>query len=230
MEHTSNNPFERNRSGGSSGLMEYNKHLLQMLHVPNSSPKRSQGVIALQDKDNLSIHLFYLNKKQGEPKHFAYTTPVEGGKIKLNFEKFDMKKKFSFFQKFYMARLLAAKLLFELKGTLNQQGLPYQICPEAVSIGISQGRKAKEFVDRLYPVTSKNLRQHVRLYEYYKYYAEKFCKNTIVLHPVGMHIDHFPDNPVLENRMCFWIESDRFGDYGRGGAGLSKKSFAILDW
>ena len=60
------------------------------------------------------------------------------------------------------------------------------------------------------------------------------------MHPVGRHLDTFSDNyPSLENKVCFSFNLNKDGStgiknigcpYGRGGSGLNRYIFAVLDW
>ena len=70
---------------------------------------------------------------------------------------------------------------------------------------------------------------------FYQFYSANFLNYTLVMHPVGRHLDFFADNkPSLENRICFSFKLKRDGTsglkntgykYGRGGCGLH-----LLDW
>ena len=75
---------------------------------------------------------------------------------------------------------------------------------------------------------------------FYKFYSANFLNYTLVLHPVGRHLDTFAEGkPSLENRACFFFQLKgdgttglyKTGDaYGRGGCGLNNFCFALLDW
>ena len=55
-----------------------------------------------------------------------------------------------------------------------------------------------------------------------------FINFTLVMHPVGMHVDNFADQkPSLENRLVFLIKR-KDNDGGRGG--FDGHSFCLLDW
>ena len=75
---------------------------------------------------------------------------------------------------------------------------------------------------------------------FYQFYATNYLNFTLVMHPVGRHLDEFSDRkPSLENKVFFSFplsknESSGLANtgykYGRGGAGLNKFCYALLDW
>ena len=59
------------------------------------------------------------------------------------------------------------------------------------------------------------------------------------MHPVGQHFDVFADKKAsLENRVCFFIDESCIVSlglpmhlrYGRGGGGINRFCYALLDW
>ena len=57
-------------------------------------------------------------------------------------------------------------------------------------------------------------------------------KYTLVTHAVGYHYDVFGKGVnLLENKVCFSLNTtEACTDIGRGGCGIGKFVFAILDW
>jgi len=74
------------------------------------------------------------------------------------------------------------------------------------------------------------MKESARKKAFYSYYTMQFCNNTLVLHPVGFHLDRFAGNRLsLENKVCFLNVGRINMGPGRGGA-IGKYSFALLDW
>ena len=227
-EHLGINPYERYRFGGLSGFFQYTKVILKALHVSNSTPKKSQAVILMPDKDKISFHLFYMNKKECDAKHVRYSMPVLGGHFQIDFTKFDMRTQYGFFKDFLSAQPLGAAWMINLREFLKEEDAPHLISPEAVNNELQYGCMCKNHIDEFYPL--ETVKASERWFQCYKYFADQFGTITLVCHPCGMHLDKFPkDKALLENRMCFSKKADLF-EYGRGGNGLKNFTFAVLDW
>ena len=72
--------LERMRGGGSNGKIAYTDELKYMMATPNSSPRKSKGVIYLRMKNDLKFALFYIGTKDEEStvKRTWYGNPVPG--------------------------------------------------------------------------------------------------------------------------------------------------------
>jgi len=222
-----NNGIERTRSGGSSGLMhDYDHILMSLMHSHNVTPRRSKGVIYLRHSNNLQLHVFYIGNSDSKPKQFRYTTPVKGGSFLM---KPQLLQKHELLQNFIMTKPLSAMLVTALisRGHGNPAlGKDFQINPIAVREELINAEQALIHIDNCEPMIACESRKLV----YYQYYLSEFVNCTLVKHSVGRHIDQFKDNCAsLENRVCFAFPG-RFGDCGRGGAGLRNYTFAVLDW
>ena len=53
---------------------------------------------------------------------------------------------------------------------------------------------------------------------------------TLVSYPVAMHQDCTGILPCFENKKCFVLDGRKNDGVGRGGGGLGKFVFALLDW
>ena len=250
QDQLKNNGLERRRTGGSSGKLRMgSKELKLLLHTENSSPRNSKGVIWLRSKDSLKLHIYYIGTKLNKQnvtscKYTYYSTPRPGGSFKM---KHDMFKKHSWLQTFCRTKPLAALIMKGIEEHLEKrEDLPtLSIISEACDEEIKNMEAArffikKEFERLLHKVPQRILEGWLRT-EFWIFYSENFLNFTLVMHPVGLHLDIFAnaDDPSLENRVCFYFQLDRQGQtnltntgykYGRGGFGEDNFCFALLDW
>lgn len=240
------NKYERRRVGGSSGFMTYSEELMKgLLGVSNSSPRASKGAVWLRDKDNLKIHLLYFSTKECELKDAYYTTPRPGGSFQMTEE---LMEKYHFLHDFIATKPLAAAIFTEIESMIgNYPNLPQlKICTIAVKHELQNAEIARHFVKTFIKkynrrkASKERYKRHEHSLLFYRFYAIHFLNFTLVMHPVGGHLDVFADKqPSLENRVCFSFDLDQNGRtgiqhtgyrYGRGGAGMNKFCFALLDW
>ena len=153
-----------------------------------------------------------------------------------------------FLQNFISTKPLAAAILTEIQSTIGKHpDLPkLKICTIAVKQELQNAQTARRFVKTFVKnynstKTSKQwYKRHEESLLFYTFYAIHFLNFTLVMHPVGGHLDTFADDePSLENRVCFSFNLNQDGRtgiphtgyrYGRGGAGMNKFCFALLDW
>ena len=132
-------------------------------------------------------------------------------------------------QHFIMVRPLTALLIQNLlKGGHKNPKLTkdFAINPGAISHELTCHQKALSHVTE-----NKDSDAGMTLKEkYYQFYTKMFVKCTLVKHPVGRHLDTFPDGPSLENRIFFAFPLNRENCYGRGGAGIGQMTYCVLDW
>ena len=223
-----NDGIERFRKGGSSGYASYDLLLNKLMSTPNSSPRNSPGVIWLLDKHLLLFHAFYVNTSECEVKHVTYSTPRIGGSFQMQST---LIKESDLLQQFIMTKPLAAVIIKEIERKRYGKRIcnEVRVCPHAVNNELENASKAREYVNGLYNDMSKHCTERKR--DFYQFYSKKFVKFTLVSHPVGQHLDAFPNkNPSLEIRLCFTHAVDSSGSYGRGGNGLHNFTWALLDW
>jgi hypothetical protein len=242
QEHLKNDGFERRRMGGSSGYVTYSMALKKLMKTPNSSPRCSKGVVWLRDASNLKWNLYYIGTKGTEAscKYTYYTNPQPGGSFVM---KPSMYLKYDFLLDFTGAKALAASLVkgveAAVKGKPNM--LQLSICPIACDEELWQARTAREFLLNFLQHSKTSYTEFQKKQLYYQFYSANFVNFTLVMHPVGRHLDVFADEkPSLENRVCFAFNLDKYGHtnisntgtsgYGRGGCGMGKFCFALLDW
>ena len=211
--------MERRRSGGSSGLIQYNRMVMEMMATPNIGPRCSSGMMWLLNKDRTQFHMYYLSTKEGRQIEVIYTNPQIGGS-------FEMKDSLiagnTLWQDFVMSKPLAAAVIVEIeKARCHFDGCPrnFRICPEAINAELDHVKHTRSII-----VSSQKS-------DFYVNYSKLFCKYTLVNHPVGRHFDVFANQkPSLENRICFSHSIDSSESYGRGGKGRKSKTFCVLDW
>lgn len=245
-----NNGLERRRTGGSSGKLRMNsKELKLLLKTENSSPRNSKGVIWLRSKDSLKLHIYYIGTKLDKNdltscKYTYYSTPRPGGSFKMKHEMFH---KHSWLHAFCRTKPLAAIIMKGIEEQLKKRNdLPdLYIISEACDEELQNMEAArffiqKEFEKNLPKLPPKMVEGHLRNI-FWIFYSENFLNFTLVMHPVGLHLDIFANNddPSLENRVCFYFKLDQQGQtsipntgykYGRGGFGEDNFCFALLDW
>ena len=233
----SNGGLERRRVGGSSGKITYSRDVKLLLATPNSTPRCSSGAVWLRDKSDLKWHVFYLGTKDGEQKYTYYTTPRQGGSFNMPPELYST---YPFLMDFASTKPLAANILIALQESLKHKAnIPnVNVCPVAVDEEIKNMKATRSFVLSFIKNHPRTFYQQKILF--YRFYSANFLNYTLVMHPVGRHHDVFADNkPSLENRICFSFKLKRDGTsglkntgykYGRGGCGLHRFCFALLDW
>lgn len=241
--------LERMRGGGSNGKISYSDELKYMMATPNSSPRKSKGVIFLRMKNDLKFALFYIGTKDEEStvKRTWYGNPKPGGNFVMKEYMFE---EFKFLQQFVSTKPLCAQLLKYLSSApiakkafkkLNMKSP--NIAQIAVTNELQNVECAKDFLRRYVREYKENqkkdLSQEDQKKAFYSFYAEHFVHFTLVMHAVGLHLDHFAQGEQsLENRVCFSFPLDggkhhiKIGGkpYGRGGMGLERYTFALLDW
>ena len=241
--------FERMRGGGSNGKIGYTDELKRMMATPNSSPRKSKGVVYLRMKNDLKFALFYIGTKDDEStvKQTWYANPVPGGNFVMKEYMFE---EFKFLQQFVSTKPLCAQILRYLK-TSNEAKkalkkikiAPPNIAQVAVENELQNVECAKQFL-RNYVVEYKrnqnrDLSQEEQRKAFYSFYATHFVHFTLVMHAVGLHYDYFAQGEQsLENRVCFSFPLDEGKHhiknggkpYRRGGMGIKRYTFALLDW
>jgi hypothetical protein len=218
----SNDGLERIRVGGSSGFITYSDELLKLMMTPNSTPRNSLGVLWLKDVDNLKWHFFYISTKVGEAMTWQYSNPKEGGQVTMSPKVF---QKYNFLCSFVSTKGLAAAIVVAIGNT------DISICPIAVKEELQNVAFTRKFIEQF--SLDKNLSPQQKLGLFYAFYSENYLSYTLVQHPVGRHLDTFANGkPSLENRVCFsfLLRQNEKKGYGRGGAGMHRFCFALLDW
>ena len=218
--------------------------LLILLQSHNSSPRCSKGTVFLRDRDNLKWHLFYLGTKDGAAKYTYYTNPVPGGSFKMPSK---LLQKYDCLRDFASIRPMAALVLEAVRRNIKQTKpkIPiHTVCPIAVEQELKYIEHARHFLKEVISHHEKKY-GHKWTHEqllilFYEFYAENFQNYSLVMHAVGGHLDVFADGkPSLETRICFSFSLDKVGNTnvwntgcgnGRGGAGIGKFCFALLDW
>ncbi|GFH47040.1 predicted protein [Chaetoceros tenuissimus] len=231
-----NNGLERMRTGGSSGLCSYSPELKQMLHTHNSTPRMSKGSIFLLRADRLQWDIFYIGTKDklSTVKHTWYSNPVSGGNF--NMEEW-MFREHAFLSEFCATKPLTAQLLKCIRTSTKTPDL--NIAINAIEEELQNMYCARAVV-KLF-LDGKKMKPQAIRQQFYIFYAFMFLNFTLVMHAVALHLDRFSDGEEsLENRLCFSFPLDRDGrsglaktgscPYGRGGAGLDRFCFALLDW
>ena len=231
----SNNGIERQRTGGSSGYLQFSDELRRLLATSNSTPRCSKGSVWLRSHDNLKWFIFYIGTRDGETKQTYYTNPRPGGSFNIDPQ---LLKRYQCLRHFASTKAIAALLLCEL--TKDPDIMKYPVCPTAVASELQHIEHTRHYIKTLTAEKHGVLKGTEIETLFYQYYSSKFLNYTLVMHPVGRHIDVFADGlPSLENRMCFLLKENHekkeklwnLGTkYGRGGGGPNKFCFALLDW
>lgn len=218
---------ELRRNGGSScetdsSTREFN----QMLMRPGNVPRRADGTVWIQER--LCWKLYYIGVNDGLPKSLWYSQPVNGGAFSIghwnqnktvykfndSIKERKIFKNYPALMRFCESKPLAALLLDELRNH------GFQCMPEAVNTELKHILVARNHV--------ANLPKQCRKNEFYLFYM-RYVNFTMVMHPVGFHLDVFANrDSILENKAVF-IRHDIF-EPGRGGGGPNIFTWALLDW
>lgn len=243
--------FERKRVGGSSGVVRYDKDLLDCLAVKGIFPRDPRSIKFIPKGhvwECLYMSPFDTQKEKKDewnrkhpgalcdrahpffPCMVEYSPPVKGGKFTVSA---DLVEDFPFFYWFAEAKLLAAYLL----DFLSREGLvSYSVAPEACTTEF----KHCEFATTSYSLgtlPSQTTHPHLSHREHILIGVMQCNTFTMVTHPVGYHQDNFASNgsgkkgdglESLENKTTF-INQSKQHSIGRGGNGV-KYTWAILDW
>lgn len=232
------NYMEVHRSGGAMGLISYNRELKDLLFTPNSSPRKSKGVLVLRGKDLRFWLLIYRGTKDGLVKSHKYANPKYGGRFKMTMEIF---QQFPFLYHFCMWKPLCLIIM----ETLQLDGI---VSPTAFRSERKKLDEVKIIVDKMnkgqqcFKDTNEIWSQYDRLQKYCYIFSKYYDTYTLVTHPVGRHVDIFQkETPCkLENRFLirFCLDQNNqtnlkgtgYNHFGRGGSGLSNYVFSVLDW
>jgi hypothetical protein len=220
---------ELRRIGGSSGLTNPStREFTEMMNKPGNVPRRADGTVWIQER--LRWKYYYIGVTTGDAVSFEYCQPVKGGAFSIghwnkNKTKYEFKDsinergifhKFPSLLIFCASKPLAALLLDELR---KRSG--YLCMPQAVNLELKHVHVARNHVAKEPKKNKKNA--------FYLFYM-RFVNFTMVMHPVGFHIDRFENRSpsFLENKTIF-IRHDTSGQ-GRGGGGPTTFTWALLDW
>jgi hypothetical protein len=242
QEHLKNDGLERRRLGGSSGYVTYSKEFKKLMKTSNSSPRCSKGVVWLRDANNLKWNLYYIGTKDNEAtcKYTYYTNPHQpGGSFVM---KPEMYLKYELLLDFTATKAITASLAKAVEAAVKgrQDIAQMSICPIACDEELQQASATRDFLIHFLQHSKVTYTEFQKKQLYYQFYAANFVTFTLVMHPVGRHLDVFADGkPSLENRVCFAFNLDKYGQtnvsntgnsYGRGGDGMGMFCFALLDW
>lgn len=220
---------ELRRFGGSSGLTNSStREFTEMMNHPGNVPRRADGTVWIQERFRWKF--YYISVTTGDAISFEYSQPVKGGAFSIghwnkNKSKYEFKEsinerkifhKFPSLLMFCESKPLAALLLDELRKRSGYVCMPHAVNLELKHIHIARNHIAKEPKKR-----KKNT--------FYLFYM-RFVNFTMVMHPVGFHIDQFENRSpsFLENKTIF-LRHDIDGQ-GRGGGGPNTFTWALLDW
>lgn len=242
QKHLKNDGLERRRMGASSGYVTYSKEFKKLMKTSNSSPRCSKGAVWLRDASNLKWNLYYIGTKDKEAscKYTYYTNPQPGGSFVM---KPSMYLKYDFLLDFTGTKALAASLVKAVEAAVKDKPdtLQLSICPIACNEELWQASTTRDFLLNFLQHSTTSYTEFQKKQLYYHFYSANFVNFTLVMHPVGRHLDVFADGkPSLENRVCFAFNLDKYGHtnisntgtsgYGRGGCGMGMFCFALLDW
>jgi hypothetical protein len=228
QEHLKNDGLERCRLGGSSGYVKYSNKLKKLMKTSHSSPRCSKGVIWLHDANNLKWNLYYIGTKDNEAscKYTYYTNPQPGGSFAM---KPDMFLKYEFLLDFLATKAYTASLIKAVETAVKGQCdiTQVSICPIACEKELWQASATRDFLMHFLQHSTVSYTEFQKKQLYYQFYAANYVTFTLVMHPVGRHLDVFADGkPSLENRVCFAFNLDKYGQtnvsktgngYGHGG-------------
>ena len=183
-------------------------------------------------KNKLKWHVIYIGTKDGNLKYTYYTNPQPGGQFVMTKK---LLHKYTFLQMFVSTKPIAALLCQKItkEPTIPVTMIAQSACSselqhiEATRNFMIEFRKSNDYTNLIESRTQIEL--------FYEYYASKFLNFTLVMHPVGRHYDVFADNTCsLENRVCVTVDKVYskldLSSYGRGGHGINKFTYALLDW
>ena len=230
-------PIERRRRGGSSGLFSWEK-LRELIDLENSSPRKGSANVVLRMKNNLTAKFYYLSCRDITAKSFEYSPPVSGGQVLMKQEMLEKYDKF--LVPFFSSKILASNILLSLpqvicKSSSCHRFAMMKINEDAVRHELHCHQRTIHHTKKHYHqllkerslVNHKSITDECRLY-FYNFLSSTFINCTLVLHPVGMHVDNFADKkPSLENRLVFLIKRE---DQDEGRGGFDGFSFCLLDW
>ena len=198
--------------------------------VANFINNLKTGSVFILSKNLLKWHVIYIGTQDGDVKQTYYTNPQPGGQFHVNGS---LQKKFPFLRLFASTKPIATLILEQVTGTNGLLNSVSKIACEKEICHIKSTRRFLMNYVKYQKLNHMKLSRHFDIF--YEYYSSKYLNYTIVMHPVGRHHDVFADNlPSLENRVCFCVDKVRTKlsvlPYGRGGCGVDRFCFAILDW
>jgi hypothetical protein len=201
-------------------------------------------MVYLRNTNDLKWNVHYIGCQGSvaQVKQTYYTNPVPGGSFKIDP---NMLEKYSFLCDFVATKPLEAAIMIEVEKLALSNNFPSKdICCDAVMEELANAQCARAFLTNYVRDLESVL--HIKVSHedcktyFYQFYATNYVNFTLVMHPVGRHMDVFADKqPSLENRVCFCFPLDKFGKtnvkntgyrYGQGGCGLNQFCFALLDW
>ena len=139
----------------------------------------------------------------------------------------EMFRKFPFLQEFLATKAKAALILYQVNGPMTTGKIqPDAVQQELANLRIANGFDWKFLKRELMGSCSHNIGIKK---EYVMKYFSTMNMHTVVQHSVGFNMDTVKGQPVLENKVCFKLQS-KGDDHGRCGGGEGCFVFALLDW
>ena len=232
VKRASRGGFEAARRGGSGGTLDINKpqdvkSLKSFLRMPGIVPrKRTACFIEVVNSDSrCGFYILYITPYEDCGRAIAvwYNTPRPGGHQKLLHRQIVENK---FLQTFPACRLYTALLCKQL----NQASGPAtrKIITGAV---VNFMKSYYDAVDRAELPVNKNTIKATPMY-----WLAKLSSHTLVMYPVGGHVDVFSGNStdVIENKCVFVLKSQcnlqSKLPLGSGGMGEGIFTARVLDW
>lgn len=243
--------FECRRTGGSSGLITDNKEnvIKKFMSYAGSSPRCGRGGIWMRGKD--TWFLYYMGTDDDEPtvKVCKYTNPVPGGSFRFHHKTI---KKHKVLPEFISIKPISALIIESIKSRLTEchdfgdvSITPQAVAAELMNIAETQGVLECHMSGSMetLPLDLKKVSKQMkgsRWLLFYSIYNRDHVKFTLVLHPVGFHLDSFAQKCAsLENKFCVEMLSVRIQQkmlinthpHGRGGGSTPFHFvYGLLDW
>ncbi len=232
------NKFECRRRGGSSGLISSDKNnvIKKFISYPGCAPRNGSGVIWMQGTD--TWYLYYIGTFDGKVKRCHYTNPVPGGSFRFN-HKFI--KKHKILADFISIKPIAALIIEAIQGKLQEsEEFNTSITPQAIRAELMNIAETRDVMNSTSPGSlpldlkpvPKGIKKMNKWLQFYSIYNRDHVKFTMVVHPVGFHLDSFKDKcPSLENKFCVEMLQHRITQrmimnthpYGRGHDGAKRQ-------
>ena len=113
---------------------------------------------------------------------------------------------------FASTKPLTALILNELSAV--RKLLDFIVCPKAIRSELINIKHSlfflKKYIQFLKESNRTSFNDKLKKEIFYQYYSSKFLKYTLVMHPIGRHLDTFADNySSLENRVFFHLISTK---------------------
>ena len=175
--------FVKHCIGGPSGLARPTTTQCNLMHTPGNTPRHSKCCIWMRLKADPCEWLIYvINTTEGVPKEVVHCNPIEGGNFVM---KNLTLSEYKFFHYLVMTKNLCAKVLTHLSAALESKTLPHKINPMAVAVAV-----ALDMINMInICAIIKGNPEKENVSTFYTQYSHHCMNFTLVMHPMGIHLD-----------------------------------------